>query len=234
MALTPWPTTEPELTAAVQSLAAAAFGDSAKDRIKAQRLGPVGSDLVEKYSPHAPQDVRDEAVILVSAWIGHQTSGLTPGLEIKAGGITLSRRRYRGEISALRHSGAMALLSPWKIRRAGKLTLDPGPATMAPATRRPNYYLGSIAGDVLTGREFFEIGIPFDADYIVLHGGGSRQMNFALTISSVSVIRAPNGRNIIHQFNSTPLQLTISDSQYFVFSSNSQRDQTAGTWLVQG
>ena len=65
MALTPWPKNEPELTAAVQSLAAAAFGDSAKDRIKAQRLGPVGSDLVEKYSPHAPQSVRDEAVILV-------------------------------------------------------------------------------------------------------------------------------------------------------------------------
>ena len=111
MALTPWPKFEPELTAAVQSLAAAAFGDSAKDRLQAQRLGPVGSDLVEKYSPHAPQSVRDEAVILVVSWIGQHTSGLTPGLEIKAGGITLSRRRYRGEISALRHSGAMSLLS---------------------------------------------------------------------------------------------------------------------------
>ena len=230
MALTPWPKFEPELTAAVQSLAAAAFGDSAKDRLQAQRLGPVGSDLVEKYSPHAPQSVRDEAVILVVSWIGQHTSGLTPGLEIKAGGITLSRRRYRGEISALRHSGAMSLLSSWKIRRAGKLTLDPVPATMAPATTRPNYYLGSLAGDVLTGGEFLHVGIPFDVDYIVLTGG-TRQMNFALTYE-VSVIRAPNGRNIIHQF-ADPVPFSIADGPYHLYSSNTPREQSSGTWLVQ-
>ena len=121
MALTPWPKAEPELTAAVIELTSAAFGDSVKNRIKAQRLGPVAADIVEKYSPHGPQAVRDEALILVAAWMGSQTSGISPGLEIKVGNVTMNRRRYRGEISALRHSGAMALLSPWKIRRAGVL-----------------------------------------------------------------------------------------------------------------
>ena len=230
MALTPWPKFEPELTTAVESLAAAAFGDSVKDRLQAQRLGPVAADLVEKYSPHAPQAIRNEAVILVVAWLGSQTSGVNPGMEIRIGNVTMNRRRYRGEISALRHSGAMGLLSAWKVRRAGKLTLDPVSATMAPATRRPNYYLGSLAGDVLTGGEFLHVGIPFDADYIVLTGG-TRQMNFALT-HEVAVIRAPNGRNIIHQF-ADPIPFSIADGPYHLYSSNTPRDQSSGTWLVQ-
>ena len=84
----------------------------------AARLHPVVVALVERYAPDAPDAIQNEAVIRCAGWL----------LETPAGAI---RSETTGDVrtvfdgarasSALRHSGAMGLLSPWKIRRAGAI-----------------------------------------------------------------------------------------------------------------
>ena len=85
----------------------------------AARLGRVCAELVEEYSPGAPQPIRDEAVIRCSGWLYESTPGLADS-KLSAGPVEVVKTFSPG-LSALRHSGAMALLSPWKIRRAGRI-----------------------------------------------------------------------------------------------------------------
>ena len=79
------------------------------------RVGATASALVERFAPDAPAAIRCEAAIRCAGWLR----------EAPAAGV---RMEAEGEISttfspsmtgALRASGAMALLSPWKVRRAG-------------------------------------------------------------------------------------------------------------------
>ena len=112
--LSPWPTTPAALTAATAALAAA-IGEDVD--ATTQRLGETAAALVERYAPGAPAAIKCEAVKRCSGWLR----------EAPAYG---ARSESEGDIStsytpsatgALRASGAMALLSPWKIRRAGVL-----------------------------------------------------------------------------------------------------------------
>lgn len=83
----------------------------------AARLLPVASALVERYAPAAPQSVKDEAVIRTAGWLAEQ-----PHASIRSEVTGEIRTDYNtASLSALRHSGAMALLSPWKVRRAGAI-----------------------------------------------------------------------------------------------------------------
>ena len=117
MALSPWParTAVASLAAAIAELGAA-LGE-ADDTVTA-RLGATSAALVERFAPGAPVAVKCEAVIRCAGWLR----------EAPAYG---ARSESEGEIStsfspsmtgALRASGAMAMLSPWKVRRAGVLT----------------------------------------------------------------------------------------------------------------
>ena len=83
----------------------------------ADRFFPVASALVTRYAPSAPDAISDEALIRVAGWLA----------EAPASG---ARTETIGDITtawspsmtgALRSSGAMALLSPWKARRAGPI-----------------------------------------------------------------------------------------------------------------
>lgn len=83
----------------------------------ADRLHPVAVALVTRYAPDVPDAIANEAVIRTAGWLA----------EAPASG---ARQESVGDIStswsanatgALRASGAMALLSPWKVRRAGVL-----------------------------------------------------------------------------------------------------------------
>ena len=70
--------------------------------------------LVEGYAPKAPSSVQNEACLRAVAWLVDRLAART----------MVSRQGYSdnqapGQISCLRHSGGMALLSPWKIRRGG-------------------------------------------------------------------------------------------------------------------
>ena len=83
----------------------------------AARLYPVAVALVERYAPDAPEAVQNEAVIRTAGWLDEQPRG---GVRSE----TIGDEAYEyapAMVSALRHSGAMALLSPWKVRRAGAI-----------------------------------------------------------------------------------------------------------------
>ena len=230
MALVPWPEDAALQHEAGTLLSVAVFGsNTTHNRARAVRFGPVAAALVDSYAPLAPIPVQDEAVFRIVGWLAEKGVNTT----FTAGSVTVRKSRGRDELSALKYSGSAALLNPWKRRRAGKVTRDPAPA-IAPVPRRlPNYFHGSRPGDVLTARDFVDLGREFDSDYVVLTGGGTFTMNFALTIPKITIVRAPNGRNIRHQFADDPIPLEINGSPYFVFSTNTSREVSSGTWLLQ-
>ncbi len=112
--LSPWPAS----TATVSLEAARAclrgeLGDEVDDS-KLDRLGSTAAALVERYAPGAPQPVKNEAVIRCIGWLVEQ-----PGASIRSEQVGDVRTEYAPtSLSALRHSGAMALLTAWKVRRA--------------------------------------------------------------------------------------------------------------------
>ena len=81
----------------------------------ADRLHPVAKALVEQYAPNAPEAVQNEATIRTAAFL--KDTKPTTLQSLRVGNIDLSFNT--NQKSALRHSGAMALLSPFKQRRAG-------------------------------------------------------------------------------------------------------------------
>ena len=87
------------------------------DTATATRLLAVATALVERYAPDAPDAISNEAAVRSAGWLAEQ-----PAAAIRAeteGDISTSYAP--SQMSALRHSGAMALLSPWKARRAGAI-----------------------------------------------------------------------------------------------------------------
>ena len=87
------------------------------DLATATRLLAVASALVQRFADGAPAEISNEAVIRTAGWLAEQPSAaITSETE---GDI---RTSYAPSMqSALRHSGAMGLLSPWKVRRAGAI-----------------------------------------------------------------------------------------------------------------
>ena len=119
MALVPWPENPNERHQAEQSVAHVVFGDpnSSDNRARAVRLGPVASLMVGRYAPEAPDEIQDEAVYRVVAWLNEKR---LPYATMKAGSVELrARRRQR---NALRATGSASLLNPWRVRRAGKVS----------------------------------------------------------------------------------------------------------------
>ena len=101
------------VTLAAAELAEAVGVDSAT----ATRLLAVATELVNRFAPDAPAEISNEAVIRCAGWLAEQpNAAITSETE---GDI---RTSYAPTMtSALRHSGGMALLSPWKVRRAGAI-----------------------------------------------------------------------------------------------------------------
>lgn len=114
-ALSPWPpsTSVVARTAAIDCLKeAVGVSDN-----RANALGEVASALVENYASNAPQAIKNEAVIRCAGWLYEAPSG---GQRSESEG-DISTSFSPGATGALRHSGAMALLSIFKIRRAGAI-----------------------------------------------------------------------------------------------------------------
>ena len=83
----------------------------------AARLLKVATEIVERYAPAAPEAIQNEAVVRCAGYLAqHPADGRR---EATVGGI--SSGWAPTHTSALRHSGAMSLLSPWKVRRAGAI-----------------------------------------------------------------------------------------------------------------
>ena len=83
----------------------------------AARLLPVATELVERYAPAAPESVQNEAAIRCAGYLAQQPSDARRSTTV--GGVSSSWAATH--TSTLRHSGGMALLSPWKRRRAGAI-----------------------------------------------------------------------------------------------------------------
>lgn len=107
-------------------------GPSSADTEILTRLLGVGQALVQVTASNAPETVRDEAVIRVAAYLYDQPN---------AG----SRSNFA---TAMRSSGAMALLMPWRVHRAGIAGLA---ETMAEAAASGNPVVNvAISGSTLT------------------------------------------------------------------------------------
>jgi len=81
----------------------------------AERLLAAVRPLVEDYAPEAPEALANEAAIRCAGWLWRQPA---PSYRSE----TIGEYHYEtapSYLSALRHSGGMALLSPYKRRRAG-------------------------------------------------------------------------------------------------------------------
>ena len=92
------------ITLTVPELATACrVGDSTDETAQLTRLLAVASALVLKNSPDAPDDIQNEAVIRVTGYLWDQP-GASPGTSYN---------------NAMRNSGALSLLLPWRVHRAG-------------------------------------------------------------------------------------------------------------------
>ena len=78
------------------------------------RLQDVATATIERYASSAPAEVKDEAAI---RFCGHL---LGPGRDrvrsFRVGGISMD---FTQSSVAFRASGAMALVAPWRVHRAG-------------------------------------------------------------------------------------------------------------------
>ena len=82
---------------------------------RAERLLMVVTALVERYAPDAPEKVKDEAAIRSAGYLVEQ-----PSASVRSESTGDLRTSFAAtHVSALRHSGGMSLLTPWKIRRGG-------------------------------------------------------------------------------------------------------------------
>ena len=121
MALSPFPATSQVATrAAAVATLKDALADAPADDARIAALGEAAADQVERFAPGAPQSTKDEAVIRLAGWLNSSTPRQKRSVDI-AGELKITYARS-GErttgIDALRHSGARALLMPWRVRRA--------------------------------------------------------------------------------------------------------------------
>ena len=77
----------------------------------------AGKAIVERYAPNAPDALHDRALQMVCGyWVGsHDMTAITRDMLIEFQDVWIDSKRAG---NALRFSGAMAMLSPWKRRRA--------------------------------------------------------------------------------------------------------------------
>ena len=84
----------------------------------AVRLLPVAVALVERYAPDAPPAVQDEAAIRCAGWLAESPAG---AIRSETTGDVRTVFDVARASSALRYSGAMGLLTAFKVRRAGAI-----------------------------------------------------------------------------------------------------------------
>ena len=82
---------------------------------RAERILEVASDMVTEYAPHAPTSILNEAVVRLGGYLAQSDYG---GIrEESVGQRSVSYQMNHAMM--FRNSGAQALLTRWKARRAG-------------------------------------------------------------------------------------------------------------------
>ena len=113
--LVPWPTDPTEAQLAAVCVNNFVGSHLARDVIV--MTARAAAEMIQDYAPAAKQFVKDNALMRLVGWLLEHPSAGTRSES--TGDIRTSYTT--GEYSPLRHSGAMALLSPYKVRRAGKI-----------------------------------------------------------------------------------------------------------------
>ena len=131
MALSPWPAPAAEAEAIDKlGMTLKWFTEvpgSASERARVAAIGKASAALVENFAPGAPQEIKDEAVVRSAGWLSQIPKGIlseaitVPAILGRTGNKAAREKKitYASSAGALRSSGGMALLSPWKKRRAG-------------------------------------------------------------------------------------------------------------------
>ena len=99
------------------TISASDLADAAqlRDGTEAARLLAVATALVEDAAPGAPEAIQNEAAIRVAGWLAHTA----PGSIRKVDTGPKSTEYAVSHTGGLRYSGALALLAPWVVHRAG-------------------------------------------------------------------------------------------------------------------
>ena len=87
------------------------------DTATATRLLPVATRIVEDYAVSAPSELQDEATIRLSGYLASTPWGAAQSETV--GPMTISYQS--NDAAAFRNSGAAALLTRYRIRRAGAI-----------------------------------------------------------------------------------------------------------------
>ena len=82
----------------------------------ALRLFNIAKGLVERYAPTCPDDVHNEALLRTAGYLHADDPALRVLRSVKVPDALEVEPRAPG--SAVRLSGAGALMSPWRVRRA--------------------------------------------------------------------------------------------------------------------
>ena len=90
--------------------------DDTAGNATASRLFNVAKGLVERYAPACPDDVHNEALLRTAAYLHADDPALRVLRSVKVPDALEVEPRAPG--SAVRLSGAAALMSPWRVRRA--------------------------------------------------------------------------------------------------------------------
>ena len=119
--LSPWPDDPREAATAFAELEKHLdFANLPDDpRHLAQLHGPAGAALVERYAPNAPQPIKNLAVVRVCQYLAARPGDMAVSVRESLGDAAYERQWSPTMTSALRGSGAMALLTGWQERRLG-------------------------------------------------------------------------------------------------------------------
>ena len=82
-----------------------------------ERVGRAVSAWIEGYAMLAPDPAKDEALVRASAWL-IESLGPAISQDVPDGGQV---QEVASQASWMRYSGAMSLLSRWRVRRAGTI-----------------------------------------------------------------------------------------------------------------
>ena len=90
------------------------------DAATATRLSAVCKEIANRYvnNDDVPESILNEAVIRLAGWLYESPAGRTSQLSL---GPDMATRFNLSHNAALRHSGAMSLLSPYRRRRADSI-----------------------------------------------------------------------------------------------------------------
>ena len=94
---------------------------SALADLDAARLLPVVTEMVNRFAPAAPDAISNEAAIRAAGYLAQQPADARQSESYNILGVQFETSHATGAVSPLRASGAMALLTSYKVRRAGKI-----------------------------------------------------------------------------------------------------------------